>query len=99
MKNYKIIFSSEFDDWFTNRPDNERYQIQERFHRITEEGHFGDHKSVSNDNSIWELRWKNGRRIYYTYFPEAKILLLLGGNKNGQKKDIKRAENILAKIN
>lgn len=46
---------------------------------------------------IWELKWVGGRRIYYAYLPAQKILLLLGGNKNGQDKDIKQAKKIYAK--
>jgi len=41
------------------------------------------------ENNVWALKWGNGRRIYYAYIPEKKILLLLGGNKNGQSNDIK----------
>jgi hypothetical protein len=33
--------------------------------------------------------------VYYAYIPEKKILLLLGGNKNGQDKDIRQAKKIL----
>jgi hypothetical protein len=43
------------------------------------------------------LRWKEGRRIYYAYIPEKKILLLLGGNKNGQDKDVSKAKAIYLK--
>lgn len=44
-----------------------------------------------------ELRWKNGRRVYYAEIPEKQIILLLGGNKNGQDKDIRRAKRIFNK--
>ncbi len=43
------------------------------------------------------MHWKNGRRIYFSYIAELDIVLLLGGNKNGQDKDIKKAKNILKK--
>lgn len=56
---------------------------------------FGNHKSVSSDDTVWELKWENGRRVYYSYVLESKILLLLGGNKNGQDYDIKQAKKIL----
>ena len=36
-------------------------------------------------------------RVYYAYIEEQNILLLLGGNKNGQNKDITRARKILSK--
>jgi putative addiction module killer protein len=60
---------------------------------------FGDVKRI--DLQIAELRWKNGRRIYFCWAEDEKeefIILLIGGNKNSQKKDIQRARNILAKF-
>ena len=60
--------------------------------------HFGDHKFVGNGISqVWELRWKSGRRIYFAYIPDKNVLVLLGGNKNGQGKDIKKAKSIFQK--
>lgn len=42
--------------------------------------------------------WFNdGRRIYYVIIPENNVLLLLGGNKNGQDKDIRQARKIYYK--
>ncbi|MGB7127846.1 MAG: type II toxin-antitoxin system RelE/ParE family toxin [Candidatus Rhabdochlamydia sp.] len=70
---------------------------------IKYDGYFGDHKSISYyekselKDKVWELRWKDGRRIYYAYIPEKKILLLLGGNKNGQNKDVSKAKTIYLK--
>ena len=36
-------------------------------------------------------------RLYYAEIPEKEILLLLGGNKNGQDKDIRQAKKIFNK--
>lgn len=56
------------------------------------------HKWVGEDaQDVWELRWKNGRRVYFAHIPEKKVLLLLGGNKNGQDKDIRKAKSLLKK--
>jgi putative addiction module killer protein len=96
MKAYEILTTPEFDEWENSQTKKEQVQIDDRLDRILSEGHFGDHKSVSEDDSIWELRWKNGRRVYYSYLPKSHVLILLGGNKNGQKKDITRAGNILS---
>jgi putative addiction module killer protein len=97
MKKYGLLLTQEFEDWLVSRTKKERLQIYDRFDAISREGYFGDHKSVTDDNSVWELRWVNGRRIYYSYLPQTEIIILLGGNKNGQKKDIARAERILSK--
>lgn len=95
MKEYTIFNAREYDEWLEEQPAKSQVQIRERISKIRDNGYFGDHKDVEND--VWELRWKNGRRIYYAYIPEKNILLLLGGNKNGQDKDIRQAKKILQK--
>lgn len=96
MKNivYSIYDTREFDEWLEKQPAKSQLQILDRLSNIREYGHFGDHKDV-NDNVWGELKWSNGRRVYYSYIPEKKILVLLGGNKNGQDKDIRKAKKIL----
>jgi putative addiction module killer protein len=94
-KAYTIYNAPEYDEWLDEQPAKAQVQIRQRIAHIQDEGYFGDHKDVDND--VWELRWKNGRRVYYAYIPEEKILLLLGGNKNGQDKDIRHAKKILHK--
>lgn len=87
-----IEATGEYIDWRNQQAPKHRLQISSRLEKIKDEGYFGDHKSVGDN--IFELRWKNGRRIYYTLIPTRHVLLLLGGNKNGQNKDIKEAEKI-----
>ncbi len=89
---YKIFITDEFNDWLAHEPAKSRVQIAKRINNIQVEGHFGDHKQVRD--YVWELRWDNGRRIYYSLIPVNEVLLLLGGNKNGQGKDINQAEKI-----
>lgn len=91
MKN-ELFQTEEFEDWLNEQPARSRIQIADRLNKIKVEGYFGDHKWL-RDN-IWELRWKNGRRVYYSLIPINQILLLIGGNKNGQTKDINQAEKI-----
>lgn len=92
-KIYTIYNTRQYDEWFGEQPAKSQVQILDRISRIQDEGHFGDHKDVGGD--VWELKWTNGRRIYYAYIPDKKILLILGGNKNGQSKDIRQAKKIL----
>lgn len=47
-----------------------------------------------------ELKWVNGRRVYYAIMEDDSgelTLVILGGNKNGQDSDIKKARKILKK--
>nr|NGX45771.1 CRISPR-associated endonuclease Cas1 1 [Chlamydiota bacterium] len=70
-------------------------KVLARLEKISQFGHLGDARYLGE--SLAELRWLNGNRIYFTRL-ESKgqtILLILGGNKNGQSKDIAKARRIL----
>ncbi len=88
----EIHASLEFEDWLKGLSLRFRGAIESRVSRIEEEGHFGDCKYIGN--GVSELRWKNGLRIYFVRL-EKGIFLLNGGDKNGQKKDIKKAKVLI----
>ncbi len=92
---YKIIETPEFQGWIKSETARSKVQIQLRLANIENEGHFGVHKNFDSD--ISELKWGGGRRVYYTIIPINNVLLLLGGNKNGQSQDIIKAEKIFRK--
>lgn len=100
---YKLLQTLEYNEWVKEESPRSQVQINKRLSMIKFEGYFGDHKSISFyekgelKDSVWELRWKDGRRIYYAYIPEKRILLLLGGNKNGQSKDVSKAKALYLK--
>ncbi|OGN64600.1 MAG: hypothetical protein A3E80_04760 [Chlamydiae bacterium RIFCSPHIGHO2_12_FULL_49_9] len=95
---YKICRIPEFITWYERQTEKAKVQIDGRLSKIQDEGYFGDQKCVSeNPDGVWELRWKSGRRLYFAYIPESKILLLLGGNKNAQDQDIRKAKRLFKK--
>lgn len=91
----KIYQTNEFKKWFNEQTYKSQIQMYERLERIEYHTHFGDHKYLYEQ--LWELKWQNGRRIYYATLLETEIIILLGGNKNGQEKDIRAAKRILKK--
>lgn len=90
---YEIEYSHEYEEWLHRQTDRMQFHIAQRLSKIETYGHFGVHKKVYD--TIWELKWKNGMRIYFVHPERYVILLLVGGNKNGQNKDIRKAYNIL----
>lgn len=92
---YKISRTQEYQEWLEEETLKSQTQIEKRLSNIEIEGHFGDHKPVGDE--IWELRWENGRRVYYAYLTKFNVIILLGGNKNGQSKDITQAKRIFKK--
>jgi len=92
---YRLFKTLEYEEWLSNETRKSRVQIADRLEKIETEGHFGVHKDLGD--GIAELKWGNGRRVYYALIPENDVLILLGGNKNGQEKDIHKAEKIFRK--
>jgi putative addiction module killer protein len=92
---YEIKLTAEFLSWRDSQPEKSRAQIEKRISLIRSEGHFGDHKDLGED--ICELRWDSGRRIYYAIIPPKNMIIILGGNKNGQSYDIQQARRIFGK--
>lgn len=94
----KVKKGPHFDEWLNTLTIRDQRIISARLDRIRDFGYLGDYHEVDKD--IWELRWKQGWRIYFIKVrlrTEEIIILLLGGNKNGQEKDIKKARALYSR--
>ena len=58
-------------------------------------GNFGDCKTISDGVSELRIHYGPGIRIYYAKTGNKVILLLCGGDKGSQKKDIDKAKEYL----
>ena len=70
-----------------------RARVQVRVDRLVH-GTPGDHRSLGG--GLWELRVHAGPgyRVYYTQRGEQLLLLLIGGDKSSQTKDIAKAQQL-----
>ena len=94
-----LIRLPEFTTWLAGERPKDCAQVEARLLKITEESYFGDAKDLGE--GLAELRWKNGRRVYFSKGKDEHgqtVILILGGNKNGQSKDITRSRKILSQI-
>lgn len=89
----EIKKTTEFETWYQSLRDKEQIQIDARLERIESAEHFGDAKYLGN--GLAELRWKNGWRVYFFKESLTGIVLLIGGSKNAQEKDIQKARLLL----
>lgn len=90
----EILQTYVFRDWLDGLRDRRaRLRIDDRLKRLAA-GNLGDTKPVSD--GIQELRiWYGpGYRIYYIWRGDVLILLLNGGNKDSQKRDIALAKRL-----
>ena len=92
----RIERTPEFMEWFDGLSLKDQLQIDSRIQRIRDHAHFGDAKNLGD--GLAELRWKNGRRVYFSKTGSIMILLLSGGLKNAQKKDIQKARFLLERF-
>ncbi|ARN84834.1 type II toxin-antitoxin system RelE/ParE family toxin [Candidatus Nucleicultrix amoebiphila] len=67
-------------------------RIQQRIRRITL-GNSGDHHSVGQGVSELRLDFGPGYRIYYGEQGNKIVILLCGGNKKTQARDIEKAQS------
>jgi putative addiction module killer protein len=91
--------TTEFDVWLSGLKDDRAIaRIAARLARLAA-GNRGDVKATSA-TSIHELRvdYGPGYRVYFTYRGPVVVVLLAGGDKRTQSKDIKRAAAIAATL-
>ena len=84
-------------DWLKSIDGTTRKRILLRFYRL-KDGNFGDYKQL--DEYLYELRFNfgSGYRAYYTIENNTIVLLINGGDKKSQTKDINKAHNILKNL-
>ncbi len=92
---YKLKTTNIYDKWFKKIKNNQyKARILARLNRIRQ-GNFGDFKQLEDD--LFELRlfFGPGFRIYYTVQEDTVVLMLCGGDKSSQQKDIEKAKIIM----
>lgn len=61
-------------------------------------GNFGDAASVGHGMSELKINIGPGYRVYYTIRRQTVVILLCGGDKSTQDKDIKRAKKLAKEV-
>ena len=89
----KIIHTTEvFDDWFAGLRDKQAVRrIHARIDRA-EDGNFGDCEPVGEGVSEMRIHYGPGYRVYFIRRGPVLIILLCGGDKASQDKDIRQAK-------
>jgi putative addiction module killer protein len=86
-----ISKSQAFDKWFDGLKDTKgRFRIQARIDRA-ELGNFGDCEPAGEGVSEMRIHFGPGYRVYFAQRGLLIVLLLVGGDKSTQAKDIKAA--------
>jgi putative addiction module killer protein len=81
-----------FRDWLATLDRATRARVQARVVRF-ETGNLGDHKGVGEGVQEARVMFGAGYRIYFGREGTSLVLLLVGGTKASQAKDIRRAQD------
>jgi putative addiction module killer protein len=93
-----IYTTQEFDAWFSKLRDKEaKRRIQLRIDRA-ETGNLGDCSPVGGGVSEMRIHYGPGYRVYFLQKGIEIVVLLAGGDKSAQSKDIKKAIHIAQQI-
>ena len=84
--------TEEFEVWLDSLRDREaKFRIVARIRRLSL-GNLGDARSVGGRVSELRIDHGPGLRIYFRRLGSASVVLLTGGDKSSQRRDIERAQ-------
>lgn len=93
-----IHTTSVFDDWFSALRDRQgKLRIQARIDRA-ELGNYGDCAIVGEGVSEMRIHVGPGYRVYFVERGLEIVILLAGGDKSTQSKDIKTAQKLARQL-
>jgi len=92
---YTLLRTTEFDQWLKSVRDRvAQARIAQRLDAAVI-GRFGDCEPVGDGISEMRIHVGAGHRVYFTRRGAVVYLLICGGDKASQKRDIKRAKKLL----
>ena len=90
----RVEKTDEYRDWLDRLRDQAgRARILVRVDRLIH-GNPGDHRNLPGGVSELRIDFGPGYRVYYTQRREQLLLLLIGGDKSSQVKDIVKAQQL-----
>ena len=95
---YDIETTAEFDNWLRSLNDGKTQKVILKRIRTMSLGTLGDVHSL--DNSLFEaqIHYGPGYRLYFVNQGPRIIILLCGGDKSTQKRDIARARELAKEL-
>ena len=79
-----------FGEWLSKQNINVVARIQQRIDRMRR-GNFGDHRGLDSGLSELRIDYGPGYRVYYGRDGHNIVILLAGGTKKSQDRDIEQA--------
>jgi putative addiction module killer protein len=94
----EVLQTEEFEAWLEGLRDRKaRMAIAKRILRV-QSGLLGDVEPVGDGISEMRIHYGPGYRLYFTKRQSVLIILLCGGNKSSQVRDIARAKQLAKEV-
>ena len=94
----EVVYTELFEKWLKRLRDQQaKASILIRIERIEDEN-FGDYRSVGGGVSELRVHIGQGYRVYYVIRRRDVVILLCGGDKSSQQRDIYRAQQIAGEL-
>lgn len=94
----EILQTEEYEKWFSKLKDRAaRARIDIRIRRVSL-GNYGDVEPVGSGVPELRIPYGPGYRVYFIQEGERLVILLIGGDKSTQVKDIERAKQIAQEL-
>jgi putative addiction module killer protein len=91
--------TSVFDKWIRKLKDiRAKSKILFRIQKLETDEYFGDCKTVGDGISEMRINYAKGYRVYFKEKDKKIVILLIGGDKSTQQKDIEKAKKIWNRI-
>lgn len=100
MLKLRVQRSKEYKSWYKSLSQKDQGIVDTRIDTYIEHGNLIKTKSLNVNFGLYEFKWDSGLRVYFSFIEDSNgrlMLLLIGGNKNSQDKDISEAKNIVSK--
>lgn len=98
MEMIEVRQTTVFTKWLDELRDrNARVRIVARMRRM-ELGNYGDVKPVGEGVSEMRITYGPGYRLYFVQAGKAVVVLLCGGDKSSQSKDIAQAKQMAKEL-
>ena len=94
IKVLKVNNKQPFYEWFNSLVKAVQVRITKRLSNL-QCGHYGDYKSIDKDIKELRFTFNSGYRIYFHETGNTIVLILCGGDKSSQNRDIKKAKEYL----
>ncbi|WP_257296976.1 type II toxin-antitoxin system RelE/ParE family toxin [Endozoicomonas sp. YOMI1] len=95
---YDVASTDDFNQWFRQLRDRQAAKAVALRIERAKAGNLGDVKVVGDGVGEMRLFSGKGYRLYYTLRNKQLVILLCGGDKSSQNRDIKKAKELLQQL-